>query len=314
MKDFLTSLALPHTARPKLLLVDDQAINIRLLHELFKADCDVYMATDGQQAIEKSKSLLPDLILLDVVMPGMSGHDVCRVLKKDPLTQHIPIVFVTAQFEEADEVLGFQLGAIDFIRKPINPVITLARVYTQLALKRQSDILHSLAMLDGLTGIANRRKFEEALADDWLQCAREQEPLALIMIDVDYFKRYNDFYGHLAGDDCLKQIALVLKGVLQRPYDLAARYGGEEFVLLLPKTNFKGMEFIVSSIESALAALAIEHKNSDVKKVVTLSMGAICTVPKVADRDVYKLVAAADEQLYKAKSNGRNTSCVAMVE
>jgi diguanylate cyclase (GGDEF)-like protein len=290
---------------PKILVVDDQSINIRLLHELFREECDVFMASNGEQALEKVRSLQPDLILLDVVMPGMSGHEVCQKIKADPALAAIPIIFVTAHYDEADEVRGFELGAADFIHKPINPIITRARVRNQLLLKRQSDTLRSYAMIDGLTGIANRRKFDSLLTRSWLLCAREQAALSLFMIDVDYFKKYNDHYGHQEGDNCLRQIAQTLQATLTRPFDLAARFGGEEFVCMLPKTETVGALFVAQKIEQAIRALNIAHAQSDVASHVTVSIGMVTITPH-HDGDAQQLIAAADEQLYNAKKNGRN--------
>ena len=171
---------------------------------------------------------LPDLILLDVVMPNMNGFDVCRNLKSDPETRAIPIIFITGNFDEKDEITGFEVGGADFIHKPINPIITRARVRTQLALKQQADQLRSVALTDGLTGVANRRRFDQDMVNIWRQSLRDQLPLTLIMLDVDFFKRYNDHYGHQAGDVCLQKIASALKQTLRRPQDLVARYRLEE--------------------------------------------------------------------------------------
>lgn len=290
---------------PKLLIVDDQAINIRVLHELFRDDCEVFMATSGEQALAKARALLPDLLLLDVVMPGMSGHEVCRQLKADPLLAEIPIIFVTAHYDEADEVRGFELGAVDFIHKPVNAIITRARVHNHLLLKQQRDQLRSIALMDGLTGIANRRKFEAHLNTHWLQCAREQTPISLFMIDVDYFKKYNDCYGHQEGDNCLRKIAQTIAATLARPCDLAARFGGEEFVCLLPGTDKQGAHHVAEKIEQAIRGLAIPHQASDIASHVTLSIG-VSTLSPAPNSDAQPLIARADEQLYKAKNNGRN--------
>ena len=186
--------------RPKLLVVDDQRINILVLNELFREDCDVFMATSGEQALQVCRAQLPDLVLLDVQMDGIDGYEVCRRLKADAESRNIPVIFITAQGGEADEVRGLQLGAVDFIAKPINPVIVRARVQTHLTLKLQSDLLRSMTLFDGLTGVPNRRKFDEQLVRDWRQSQREQTALSVILIDVDHFKRYNDHYGHQAGD------------------------------------------------------------------------------------------------------------------
>ena len=201
MEHILESWLLHANRRPKILIADDQPTNIRVLYELFRDQCDVFMATTGAQTMQICRAELPDLILLDVVMDDIDGHEVCRRLKADPLTGAIPIIFVTSQNQEADEVIALGLGAVDFITKPINPVIVRARVRTHLTLKLQGDLLRASALLDGLTGVANRRKFDEDVQTDWRQCLRESAPLSLILIDIDYFKLYNDRYGHQAGDN-----------------------------------------------------------------------------------------------------------------
>lgn len=294
--------------RPKLLLVDDQPMNIRVLHQLFRYECDVHMATGGEQAIEVCKALLPDLILLDVVMEGMDGHEVCRRLKADPLTQDIPIIFLSANGEDDDEAIGLELGAVDYIGKPFNPTIVRARVKTHLTLKLQSDYLRSMAMLDGLTGVANRRKLESRLEAAWSHACREGGPLSLIMIDVDHFKKYNDHYGHQSGDQCLRRLAIALAATLNRPYDLLARYGGEEFACLLPDTDLAGAERVAQKMLAAVAELHIEHLASEVGPQVSLSLGA-ATVLASAERDAQDLLRFADEQLYLAKSSGRARLC-----
>ncbi|WP_261985192.1 diguanylate cyclase [Pseudomonas arsenicoxydans] len=300
---------LPHSFnRPKLLIVDDQPTNIRVLHELFRQDCDVFMATSGEQAISVCQIQLPDLILLDVVMEGMDGHEVCRRLKADPATQGIPIIFITAQQQESDEVLGLELGAVDFISKPINTTIVRARVRTHLTLKLQSDLLRSMALMDGLTGVANRRKFNEDILADWRQCFREQKPLSLILVDVDYFKRYNDRYGHQAGDDCLKSVAQTLSETVRRPYDLVARYGGEEFACVLPNTVLSGAVEIAERMQESVRTLGIEHSASDVDRVLTISLG-VATLTPTGELGFEALIEAADKQLYEAKNAGRARVC-----
>jgi diguanylate cyclase (GGDEF)-like protein len=300
---------LPHSFnRPKLLIVDDQPTNIRVLHELFRQDCDVFMATSGEQAISVCQTQLPDLILLDVVMEGMDGHEVCRRLKADPATQGIPIIFITAQQQESDEVLGLELGAVDFITKPINTTIVRARVRTHLTLKLQSDLLRSMALMDGLTGVANRRKFNEDILAAWRLCLREQKPLSLILVDVDYFKRYNDRYGHQAGDDCLKSVAQTLSETVRRPYDLVARYGGEEFACVLPNTVLSGAVEIAERMQERVRTLGIEHSASDVDRVVTISLG-VATLTPTRDLEFQALIEAADKQLYEAKNAGRARVC-----
>ncbi|MEI5996643.1 diguanylate cyclase [Paraburkholderia bengalensis] len=292
------------TLRPKLLIADDQPVNVRALHALFKDDCDVFMATNGAQTLDLCRKVMPDLILLDVVMDGMDGHEVCRRLKADPLTHTIPIIFVTAQTDEADEEHGLSLGAVDFITKPIKPAIVRARVRAHLSLKMQGDVLRSIALVDGLTGVGNRRKFEEDLDTSWRHCLRETMPLSLVMVDVDYFKRYNDRYGHQAGDRCLQTVAKRLTQMLRRPYDTVGRYGGEEFACLLPNTPLEAATRIALGMEEGVRALTLEHLDSGCAETVTISAGVATLIP-TAEISPAELLEAADQQLYEAKHAGR---------
>ena len=296
--------------RPRLLVVDDQPINIQALYQVFSADHQVLMATGGEQALTQCASQSPDLILLDVVMPGMDGHAVCRRLKEDPATRDIPVIFVTAHSEPAAEEFGLQLGAVDFISKPINPTIVRARVRTHLTLKAQADLLRQWAYIDGLTGVRNRRIFDETLASEWARAKRNNKALSVVMVDVDFFKLYNDRYGHQAGDDCLRQVAVALKSCLKRPGDLLARYGGEEFVCLLPDTGLGGAQQVAEQLRQQIPALQIAHAASTVTGVVTVSVG-VCSTREGAAGSAAALVREADAQLYLAKSSGRNQVCAA---
>ncbi len=301
---------LPH-AKPHLLVVDDQPINIRLIHELFSQEFEVFMATSGQQALEKCKSLMPDLVLLDIVMPGMDGYQVCAALKADAALSDIPVIFITGNSSEEDEVKGLELGAVDFIHKPINPVITRARVNTQLKLKQQSDLLRQVALIDGLTGLANRRRYEQELLTAWLQCARDNQPISVVICDIDNFKLYNDTYGHVAGDACLREVAQCMANSVQRPYDLVARYGGEEFIAVLPRTWNEGAQQVATNFFSVLQLSALKHEKN-VTGLVTVSAGVATAVP-LPNSSPEKLIAIADEALYVAKKSGRNRfHCIAM--
>jgi len=294
--------------RPRLLLVDDQPINIQTLYRIFHDDHEVFMVTSGQQALEFCQQKSPDLILLDVVMPEMDGLEVCRQLKADSATRDIPVIFVTAQDSSADETRGLEVGAVDFISKPVNPMVVRARVRTHLTLKAQADLLRSLAFIDGLTGVANRRQFDESLQAEWRRCKRSRSPLALVMIDIDHFKKFNDHYGHQAGDACLQLVAKTLNERLGRPYDLVARYGGEEFACLLPENNLASANILTEVLRKAVMAQNISHEISETAPVVTISVGMAVVVPD-AKRQPEQLLAAADAQLYEAKRNGRNRVC-----
>jgi len=294
-------------AHPVLLVVDDQPINIQALYQAFSADHQVLMATSGAQALALCAARQPDLVLLDVVMPGMDGHEVCRRMKADEALRDIPVIFVTAHSDEAAETLGLELGAVDFISKPINPRIVRARVKTHLTLKAQSDLLRNWVYLDGLTGVHNRRYFEERLASEWARAARSGAALSTVLIDVDFFKRFNDHYGHQAGDDCLRRVAACLRASLKRPADLVARYGGEEFVCLLPETSADGALMLARQLGQEVQALAIEHAHSDVAPHVTVSLG-VCTGLATPGSSAAEFVRQADAQLYSAKLQGRNRS------
>jgi diguanylate cyclase (GGDEF)-like protein len=291
--------------RPRLLVVDDQPVNVQALYQVFAADHQVFMATSGQQALALCRDKLPDLVLLDVVMPEMDGYETCRQLKADPQTRDIPVIFVTSHSDVASEVHGLDAGAVDFISKPITPGIVRARVKTHVTLKHQSDYLRQLAFVDGLTGVANRRYFDERLVSETRRAARDRTTLALVILDVDYFKNFNDHYGHQAGDDCLRRLALALRQGLQRPGDFVARYGGEEFVILLPETDLGGALQLCERLRQKIADLAIAHLTSRVaQQIVSLSMG-VAAAPGGGQGDGVPLLALADTQLYAAKEAGR---------
>ncbi len=295
--------ALPE--RPRLLLVDDQPINIQTLYRIFHADHEVFMATSGVQALELCQRTLPDLILLDVVMPELDGLEVCRQLKSSPLTADIPVIFVTAQNDPADETRALEAGGVDFISKPLNPAVVRARVRTHLTLKAQSDLLRELVFLDGLTGVANRRRFDDTLPVEWRHCQRSGAPLTLLLLDIDHFKLYNDHYGHQAGDACLQQVAATLRRAFRRPHDLVARYGGEEFVCLMPHCDLAAGQAQAETIRADLATQRIPHDASPTAVTVTVSIG-VATAVASPDISVEALLAAADAQLYLAKKNGRD--------
>ncbi len=289
---------------PKLLVVDDEPINIQVMYQAFAGDCQVFMATSGEQALSVCKSNPPDLVLLDVVMPDMDGFEVCIALKAQDATRNIPIIFVTAHTDAAQETHGLSLGAVDFIVKPVNPAVVRARVKTHLTLKFQSDLLRKLVFMDSLTGVFNRRYFDQQLSTEWARASRSGAPLSVILVDVDFFKLYNDRYGHQAGDDALRAVASTLKSCLRRPADLVARYGGEEFACILPDTAFADAMAIAQELERQVRAQNILHEPSHISRTMTVSLGlATRTVDSPGDSTA--LVGLADNMLYRAKSAGR---------
>lgn len=291
--------------RARLLLVDDQPINIQVLYQIFQDDYEVFFATSGEEALRFCTTRLPDLVLMDVIMPGMDGLETCRRLQADEITARIPVIFVTAQNEPNDETRAFEAGGVDFITKPVNPTVVRARVKTHLTLKAQTDMLRALVFIDGLTGVANRRRFDECLDMEWRQCRRTNTPLSLLMIDIDHFKLYNDHYGHQAGDVCLKQVAQTIQSHFKRPHDLVARYGGEEFVCLLPECVFESALRLAKKLCEAVERLKIPHQTSPTAPEVTISIGVSSLVPN-SEVAPSQLLAHADSLLYKAKNSGRN--------
>ena len=301
-----------------ILLVDDDPGSIRLMATILSDTGNLTFAVNGEDALRLARESIPDLILLDAEMPGMSGFLVCEALKADRDLAHVPVIFVTSHREPSFEVSGFELGAADFIAKPLNAPLILARVKAQLRVKHLADQLRRIAATDGLTGVANRRRFDEALEQEWGSARRAGDALALLMIDVDHFKAFNDLYGHPAGDACLRSLAQALSCACLRPADLVARYGGEEFAVILPKTTQVGAEHVAHAILHAVDALAIAHEGSATAAHVTVSVGiASCDadsaswLPVLVDRASVRytakdLVQAADKALYAAKNAGRD--------
>ena len=300
----------PQNGHFTLLIVDDDKHNRLLLTELFEGEYKIIQAKNGLQALELARAHAPDLILLDVLMPEMDGMAVIRALKRDDATRHIPVIFITALDSAADEELGLDLGAVDYIAKPFHPPIARVRVRNHLQIVHQRRLLEQIAALDGLTGIPNRRRFDEALAQEWSRCQRSGLPLSLIVADVDQFKQYNDTLGHAAGDRVLQEVATALRQAARRPGDLVARYGGEEFVLLLPETDAPQAQQLADELLQRMAARKLPHPAASAAPCVTLSLGGITTIPasSVVAPDFFE---RADAALYQAKAQGRNRWCSA---
>lgn len=288
-----------------ILLVDDAPTNIQMLNETLKDGYHLFFATNGRDALRIASESMPDLILLDVIMPEMDGYEVCRILKADPIMRDIPIIFITAMSQQEDEAIGLELGALDYITKPFNSTIVRLRIRNQIELKRQRDLLARLSHLDGLTGIPNRRALDDSMEREWRRGTRSLKPLSLLMIDIDQFKAYNDSCGHLVGDDCLRAVAQAMKIPLGRAADFVGRYGGEEFMVILPETDEAGALVVAREIQQAVAALAIPHPASAVSDIVTISIGTATAVAQ-REHEYTCLLQAADTALYQAKQEGRN--------
>lgn len=298
-------------SKGKVLIIDDVKANIKILNDVIKSEYEVVFATNGREGIQTAMmENPPDLILLDVMMPEIDGYDVCKILKDDSMTKKIPVIFITSLSEAESEAKGFELGAVDYITKPFNPDIVRARVQTHVELKQYRDYLENQTFRDGLTGIPNRRRFDEYLASTWDFECRNSAELSLIMIDIDHFKNYNDNYGHLQGDECLKKVAQTLEACLRRKIDLIARYGGEEFGCILPSTDLNGAANIAEMFRKTILSLKIPHDYSTAEKYITISQG-VASLPPSWNLSRNVIIKSADEALYKAKKNGRNMVCTA---
>ncbi|MEM9215871.1 MAG: diguanylate cyclase [Cyanobacteria bacterium P01_F01_bin.150] len=343
-----------------ILIVEDDLVNRKVLSNILcHQGFTVNVAIGGEDALMKLTQISVDLILLDVVMKGLDGFATCERIKRNPKTQDIPIIFITALTTPEDKVRGLDMGAVDYITKPFHPSEIVARVKLQLslrattqelvematqleaeleshrqttkqleaeieshkqavrqleksnqALEKTNKFLHRLANLDGLTQIANRYCFDEALSEEWLRLARDNRPIGIVLCDVDHFKVYNDYYGHQAGDECLRKIAHAIFRSARRPADLVARYGGEEFVVLLPDTDQAGVQHVAATICHEIRTLQIAHNQSTSSDVVTISVGGCSLIPDAA-ASPNMLVDIADKALYQAKKQGRNQFALA---
>jgi diguanylate cyclase (GGDEF)-like protein len=314
-----------------ILIVDDRPENLLVIESILESmDCNIVKANSGNEAL----SLMLDhnfaLVLLDVQMPEMDGFEVAELMRSSLRTRFTPIIFVTAISKEQRCIFkGYEVGAVDYLFKPIEPIILQSKVKVfidlfnqrklveeqkamlEIKIKELSELkeanteLEHLSIRDGLTGISNRRNFNYYMQLCWENCQRTEETLSLIMADIDFFKAYNDNYGHLKGDECLIRVANSIAKSIKRPMDLVARYGGEEFAVILPKTNMEDAQKIAEEISKGIQKLFIPHEHSLVSKSVTLSLGVATMVPQ-SGFTVENIIDKADKALYSAKVGGRN--------
>ena len=284
--------------RAKILVVDDDIISVRMLDGILRDKYDIIVATNGEQALKRAVLTPPDLILLDIGLGDMDGYQVCRYLSTNEITRDIPVIFVTVMDGEKEETKALELGAVDYITKPYRPSIIQARVHNHLELKRQRDLLNYLSCQDSLTGIANRRGFEIFLEQAWHSAVRFDETIALIYMDIDHFKKYNDNYGHIAGNKCIKKVADLLKDCLKRKTDLIARYRDDEFVCVLSKTDLDGALHVAKKIQATVLARAIPHNYATTHECVTLSFGIAAINPVGQQAEPPVLIDVASRLLY----------------
>lgn len=306
----------------KALVIDDTLTSAMLVgHQLRKMGIEPVVARDGLAGVELFKEHRPDLVLLDVMMPGIDGYEVAkRIRQLERNGEWTPIIFVSGRNDDEDIERAISVGGDDYLVKPVSEVVLAAKVkamqrFAQMRLSlvvltRRLDEMNReltrISSVDGLTGIPNRRQYDESLGREWGRAMRNGSALSVLMCDVDEFKKYNDHYGHQAGDECLKRVAGVLAASAKRPTDMAARYGGEEFSVILPDTHLQGALQVAEGIRQGVERLGLPHAACGQEAVVTVSVGVASVVPARGQHEIPFLVRLADAGLYQAKSQGRN--------
>jgi len=306
----------------KILIVDDSLLNQevlrRILAEPLNADPQnagadqaqylIITAKSGIEALEKVTQENPDLILLDIVMPGMSGFDVLARLKESNETSRIPVIIISGLDHEGDEEKGLLMGAVDYVAKPFKKSVVLARIKTHLKIVEQMRIIERLSMVDTLTGMPNRRSFNQRMDAEWGRAIREKTPISFLMIDVDRFKLFNDNYGHQQGDVALQTVANAIQTTLKRSSDMAARWGGEEFAVLLPNTPIEGALMIAEQIRANIESTPVPSIGDYPPLPIAASLGATTLIP-APESSMQDFFEQADQALYTAKETGRNRVC-----
>ncbi len=321
---------LESNAKAMVLLIDDQALVGEVIRRILIAEegIDFHFCSDAEKAMSMALTIKPTVILQDLVMPGIDGLDLVKAYKAHEELRDLPVIVLSAKDDATVKSQAFEAGANDYLVKLPDAIELIARIryhskaYT--ALKQRDEMLRALRTsqqqlqesnlaleklmrADGLTGLANRRHFDEYLDIEWKRAAREQYSLSLLMIDVDYFKAFNDSFGHVEGDYTLQKVAQVIKEHCARAGDLGARYGGEEFVAIFPNTDLDGAYLLAEKIRTAVQGLRVSHIKPDEQSVVTVSIGVSSTIPQDHFSPI-SLVETADKALYQAKHNGRNRS------
>ncbi len=318
-----------------ILIVDDNPNNLFVLENLLaEPGINVVRASSGNEALAKTLTHEFAITLMDVQMPEMDGFETAELMRSNNRTRHIPIIFVTANRTEREFIFrGYDSGAVDYLPKPLNAEVLKSKVNVFLELHRQkqalqnktreldakinelerlqslleerNEYLNVLSRTDRLTNIPNRLSFDEKFDYEWHRCHRAGRPLTLVFADIDYFKNYNDTLGHIAGDQCLKRVAMALSASLMRQVDTIARFGGEEFAVILPETDECGAIEVVNRMQNSIHALNIIHPTSPVAPHITISIG-IASTEQAANATQSELLDMADTAMYHAKTSGRN--------
>ena len=303
-KNGYNKITMEEKQKNSLLLVDNEKSNLKFLSKILGSEYTIYTATNGTSAIKIAKEYMPDLVLLDILMPGMDGYETLAELKKNDRTKKIPIIYITGLSSNEDEEKGLSLDAVDYISKPFSDMIVKLRVRNQIQIINQMRTIERLSMIDQLTNLPNRRSFDERMHVEWNRAIREQTPISLLIFDIDRFKDYNDKYGHQQGDIALQTVAKVLSHASKRSSDFAARWGGEEFVILLPNTPLNSAMDIAETIRVNVEKEDIPHNGNSSTKI-TASIGVNTKIPTLED-STDAFFSAADKALYAAKADGRN--------
>ncbi len=313
------------------LLVDDQPIVAEAIRRMLESEVTItlHYCSDSKKAIDMALEVQPTTILQDLVMPDIDGMTLVRSYRNHPALKNTPVIVLSSKEEPKDKSEAFSNGASDYLVKLPDKIELIARIQAhsrsflaqlqrdqafrelhelQKELEASNIELERLSAIDGLTGIPNRRSFDEYISKEWSRAVREETSLALLLIDIDFFKKYNDGYGHQGGDDCLRRVSTALATTMRRSSDMVARYGGEEFGVILPNTDLNGAMVIAEELRLAVEQLALKHEFSDVSGVVTISLGAAGIPPRCGE-DSASLIALADGALYDAKEEGRNRCC-----
>jgi diguanylate cyclase (GGDEF)-like protein len=299
---------------PKILIADDESTNVLYLGELLKKDFEIFVANDGNTVLELAASVNPDLVLMDVMMPGIDGYETCAELKKNPLTADIPVIFITARSDADDVVRGFDVGGEDYITKPFNPQELYARVRTHLELKQARERLEEMnrrlssalermevmARIDPLTGLANRRYLLDRLLQETARALRHGTSLSIAMVDIDDFKMINDSHGHECGDLVLQRTALMITESMRKE-DMAARWGGEEFLLVFPETPLDGAAVIAEKLRAAVQASEVRYDGMSLAVTITVGVAQYRH-----DAGIDENIRRADDAMYRGKKKDKN--------
>lgn len=291
-----------------ILIIDDSKSNILALNYILSSDYIILATKSGQNGIDISIKQVPDLILLDIMMPDVDGFEVLRILRENPKTQDIPIIIISGLNNNQGEEKSLRLGANDYISKPFSPIIVKLRVLNQMKIINQLRAIETLSMTDPLTKIFNRRAVETRMEENWKKSVINGSHLAILIVDIDNFKNINDTYGHPYGDIILERVTEIIKNTLRRSADYVGRWGGEEFIIVLPNTNMIGAIQVGEEIRKNVSNSHKRYSDESIKSKTTISIGVYSSIPKntIDNTTVYNFISNADEALYQAKNTGKN--------